>query len=228
MKTPTLSQLHHILLQKIIEKGHAPDHVELAQHFQVSESIIKKTLHDLEEYHGLVLHPNEPKVWAIHPFSLAPTHFSVRARKRQWWGNCAWCSLGIAALLKQDVTIISSIGAEGTPLEINIVDGRVQENDLFVHFPIPMKKAWDNVIYTCSNMLVFENVEQVDSWCTRHQIPKGDVQPIQLIWEFSRKWYGNHLNPDWKKWTTAEASQIFMEFGLTHPVWDLNDSNDRF
>jgi hypothetical protein len=45
-------------------------------------------------------------------------------------------------------------------------------------------------------------------------IPKGDVQPISKIWEFSKEWYGNHLNPNWQKWTSEEAAQIFEKFGL--------------
>ena len=45
-----------------------------------------------QEYHGVVLHSNEPKIWVLHPFSLAPTNFYVKSEKGEWWGNCAWCS----------------------------------------------------------------------------------------------------------------------------------------
>ena len=37
-------------------------------------------LYDLQEYHGVVLHPNEPRVWVLHSFSLAPTSFYVRRK----------------------------------------------------------------------------------------------------------------------------------------------------
>jgi hypothetical protein len=70
-------------------------------------------------------------------------------------------------------------------------------------------------------MLLFENEAEVDRWSAQHRIPKGDVQPIQKIWEFSKVWYGNHLNPDWHKWSTAEAQQIFDRFGLDHTIWKL-------
>ena len=91
-----------------------------------------------------------------------------------------------------------------------------------------MKRAWDNVIYTCSNMLVFENETQVDEWAARHQIPKGDIQPIEKIWSFSKKWYGNHLNPQWTKWSMEDEQKMFTEFGLTGHVWALGESTGRF
>ena len=48
---------------------------------------IEKGLNNLQEYHGVVLHPNKPEVWVIHPFSLAPTNFLVKSGKGIWWGN---------------------------------------------------------------------------------------------------------------------------------------------
>ncbi len=224
----TNAQLHYTLIKEIIDHGFAPDHAALAKHFDATEKEVIDALYRLQEYHGVVLHPHEPKVWVIHPFSLAPTNFYLQSAKGQWWGNCAWCSLGVAALVNCDLTIKTSVGAEGQPLEIHIQDAEIQQQNLFIHFPIPMKNAWDNVIYTCSNMLVFESEDQVNEWSRRHNIPAGDIQPIQKIWEFSKKWYGNHLNPEWEKWTGAEAKDMFAEFGLNHQIWDLETSQDRF
>lgn len=222
------ASLHRTILLHIIEKGFAPNIVSLAEHFKTPSQTIIKALNELQEYHGVVLHPNEPRIWVIHPFSLAPTNFLVRSQKGEWWGNCAWCSLGVAALLKEDVSIITSLGAHGDRIEINIQNGEVQNKDLFIHFPIPMRKAWDNVIYTCSTMLVFKDSSQIKKWSIQHNIPVGDIQPIEKIWSFSQKWYGNHLNPRWKKWTVAQAKKMFEEFGLTHPIWQLDSRGERF
>ena len=224
----TNSNLHFTILQEIIDNGFAPNVSELSKILSATENEIIKGLHDLQEYHGVVLHPNEPKVWVIHPFSLSPTNFYVKTQNGEWWGNCAWCSLGVAALLKDDVKIITTIGAETKQIEINIIDGEIQEKNYFIHFPIPMKNAWDNVIYTCSNMLVFENETQIEEWTKKHNISKGDIQPIEKIWNFSKKWYGNHLNPNWKKWTIEEAKEIFNEFDLKNKIWQVEDSNERF
>ncbi|MBX2873474.1 MAG: alkylmercury lyase family protein [Saprospiraceae bacterium] len=222
------SILHHAILDHIIKEGYAPEVASLAQLLSETEAEVERALYALQDYHGVVLHPNSPKVWVIHPFSLAPTNFLVSSRRGEWWGNCAWCSLGVAALLQEDVSIRTTSGAHGETLEIQIVDGQIQPPELLIHFPIPMMKAWDNVIYTCSTMLAFRTEAEIDKWCERHDIAKGDVQPLSHIWEFASKWYGQHLNPDWKKWTLQEAKEIFDEFGLTHPVWQLEISGDRF
>ena len=224
----TNSTLHYSIIRMIIENGFAPSVEDLVEVLQADKEEIVRGLYDLQEYHGVVLHPKEPKIWVIHPFSLAPTNFYVKSKKGEWWGNCAWCSLGVAALLNDDVTITTTLGAETKQIEINIINGKIQETQYYIHFPIPMKNAWDNVIYTCSNMLVFESEEQVDEWTKKHNIPKGDIQPIENIWNFSKKWYGNHLHPEWTKWTVEEAKQIFREFGLNDKIWSLEESTERF
>ena len=220
--------LHYTILKHIVDKGFAPDVDALSEILKTGTTEIEKGLYALQEYHGVVLQPKEAKIWVIHPFSLAPTNFLVKSERGLWWGNCAWCSLGVAALLNEDVTITTNLGAHDEQVIIHIIDGEVQEKNLFIHFPIPMKKAWDNVVYTCSNMLVFKDEEQINKWTVRHNIPKGDAQPINNVWQFSKKWYGNHLNPQWEKWTMQEAKDIFSEFNLTNKIWDIETSASRF
>jgi len=224
----TNSILHYNIIKYIIDYGYAPCTKKLSQILLTEEDEIVKGLYTLQDYHGIVLHPTEPKIWVIHPFSLAPTNFYVQSDRGEWWGNCAWCSLGIAALLKENVTITTTIGAETKQIQINIVNGVIQEKDYFIHFPIAMKDAWDNVIYTCSNMLIFESEGQVDKWALQHDIPKGDVQSLDKIWQFAKAWYGSHLDPNWEKWTLEEAKQMFKVHGLVHEIWDVEKSEERF
>lgn len=224
----TNSNLHYTIIRYIIDNGYAPDSDTLSQLLNANVPAIEQGLYALQDYHGVMLHPHAPRIWVIHPFSLAPTNFLVKTEHRLWWGNCAWCSLGIAALLKQDLTITTRIAAYDEQVVIEIKDGEILNKDLYIHFPVPMMQAWENVIYTCSNMLVFKNEDQVNEWCTRHKIPRGDLQPINNIWEFSKKWYGNHLDPNWQKWTMAEASAIFSSYHLTSDTWKMESSDSRF
>jgi hypothetical protein len=187
-----------------------------------------RALQDLAAYHGVVLHPHAPEVWVAHPFSTAPTLFTVRHGARLWWGNCAWCSLGIAGLLGGNgVTIETRLGGEGRAVEIRVDDHRI-DDDLLVHFPIAMARAWDNVVFTCSTMLVFDSAPAVDEWSNRHALPRGDARPIQTVYDFARAWYGRHADPDWKKWRMDEARALFEQFGLRGPIWDLPSDNERF
>ena len=225
----TLANIHAHILKQIIENGFAPSIKEMAGTFQTAPENIKALLLALADYHGVVLHPHNDEVWVIHPFSTAPTSFAVKTNTGKiWWGNCAWCSFGVAALVKEDVTISTSFGAHGDPITLSIIEGELQEPDYVVHFPIPMKEAWDNVIYTCSNMLLFESEADVDHWVGRHRIRKGDVQTTGKVWTFAKEWYGNHLNEHWGKWTINQAIDIFKRHQLTHPVWDLSSEKGRF
>lgn len=228
LKKLDAASLHHAILRHLIDRGYAPTRLALAAHFGVDLEEMKQSLEALQDYHGVVLHPHEPEVWIAHPFSTAPTPFVVRQDDRVWWGNCAWCSLGIAALLGGDnVTIETTLGAEGRPVTVHLDDGRVREQ-LWVHFPIPMVHAWDNVIYTCSTMLIFDSETAIDLWSARHAIPRGDAQPIQRVYDFAAVWYGRHLDPEWRKWTTEEARSIFARFGFQGPIWQLPVTGERF
>ena len=214
-------------MKHIVDFGRAPKISDMSMTFHVSDDKIIEALKTLQEYHGVVLHPKSSEVWIMHPFSTAPTNFWIEVQGRGWWGNCAWCSLGAAALLAQDCTIITTLGGEAEQIIVEIKGGQIQNHDLFVHFPIPMVRAWDNVTFICSTMLLFASENDIDKWCKRHGMKKGDIQPINKIWEFSKVWYGNHLNPNWKKWTVDEAREIFERFGLVNRIWEMPKNSGR-
>lgn len=226
--TVNASSLHYAILRHLVDRGYAPSAAWLAREFAVGPEEMASALLALERMHGVVLHPHQAEVWIAHPFSTAPTGFAVKRGGTVWWGNCAWCSLGVAALAGGNgVTIQTTLGGEGEPVTIQVEGDRIGE-DLWVHFPIPMSRAWENVVYTCSMMLVFANEAAIDEWCVRHSLPRGDAQPIQRAYDFARVWYGRHLDPDWTKWTVDEAREIFARFGFHGPVWELPESGQRF
>src|SRR5262245_15498901 len=193
-----IGQLHYELIRALLDTCSVPDNAVLADQLHGSVRDLERCFDELAEQHGVVLHPNSPRVWVIHPFSLAPTPFHVRAGTRCWWGNCAWCSLGIAVLLDEPCTITSSLGAEEERIVVTVGNGCVTPNDRFVHFPIPMARAWDNVVYTCSTMLFFRNADDVSEWSQRHGLPVGDVQPVLKVWELAKRWYGDYQRLDWR------------------------------
>lgn len=228
MNTAYSSQFHYYILKHIVEKCYSPTISDLAKQFNLDNQTVISELKALSEIHGVVLHPNSSEVWAIHPFSNAPTATCIRAGEQTWWANCIWCALGATALIDSAVSITTCIGGEHQQVVIRVDEQGIDREDLYVHFPIPMINAWDNVIYTCSTMLVFESEAQVSSWCERHHIPSGDVQPMANVLAFAKAWYGNHLDPSWKKRSLDNAKQLFERFDLTHPVWSLPDGDKGF
>jgi hypothetical protein len=221
-------RLHYELIRGLVETCAIPSRDDLQGLLHSSPEELDLAFEELADVHGVVLHPKSHEVWAIHPFSLAPTGFLVRSGGKQWWGNCAWCSLGVAVLAGGRCVITATLGAETEQVQLIVEDGQLNRTDLVVHFPIPMTRAWDNVVYTCSTMLLFRDEQQVNEWSARHRIPRGDVRPVAKVLELAKRWYEEHLRPDWTKKSMEEAAAIFADVGLTHPVWHLPLEGGRF
>jgi hypothetical protein len=222
------STLHHVIIRTFIDCGYPPTVSQLASKFGASTDSIVEALIDLQDYHGVVLHPGSHEIWIAHPFSAAPTAHIVRNKGREWWGCCAWCALGVATLIGGTANIHTIIGNTVQSPTIRIANGKLIDKDYVVHFPVKMANAWDNVHYTCSMMLFFPNENDIDEWCTRHNVTKGDVRSIEQVWNFSKEWYGSHANQNWKKWTIDEAIDLFRRHGLDGPIWVLEGDAEHF
>jgi hypothetical protein len=222
------SSLHEAIISSFLGRQRPPTIRELSARFGCDEVAVRRALRALAENHGVVLHPHTDEIWVAHPFSAAPTTFLVRSGARKWWGNCAWCSLGLAHLAGGTVTIETRIGALDDHTSVRIENGKLLDTDFVVHFPIPMRQAWDNVIYTCSVMLLFRSDAQIDEWCAARGVPKGDVRPIEQVWRFAREWYARHADASWTKWSGQEAAELFRRHHLTGPIWALSSEAARF
>jgi hypothetical protein len=226
--TPLDSLVHSRIINGVLANGRAPRIGELAADCGTSADEVRAALHRLHENHALVLHPGSENVWVIHPFALWPTQFWVAAGGRNWWGNCAWCSLGIAALAGEDVTIATTLGGESERITFAVRGGRVEPDGLLAHFVRPVARAWDNVIYYCGTVLLFRDEAEIDAWSARHGLERGVAVPLAQVWELAKIWYGNHASAAWKKWTPAEAQEIFTRVGLTGDFWAVPQAGERF
>jgi hypothetical protein len=224
----THSELHHHIIKNFVERGRPPTIADLSDALAAPTEQIRVALLALQEYHGVVLHPGTEEIWVAHPFSAAPTNFWVQAAAVGCWSNCAWCAMGAVTLLGGSAEVTSTIGAESKQVTIRVENGVLADSGLYVHFPIPMAQAWDNVIYTCSTMLLFESEAQVEGWCERHRIARGDLQPLSRILAFAQDWYGRHLDRDWVKWSTVQAATLFERHGLVGPTWQVAAGGSRF
>jgi hypothetical protein len=220
--------LHAAILRHFVAEQRAPTVAELAAAFAQPVAVLRQALRALADYHGVVLQPNSDEIWVAHPFAAAPTTFVVNVGERRWWGNCAWCSFGLARLAGGSGTITTTLGGLGETATLRFAGDRLLDDGFVVHFPVPMARAWDNVVYTCSVMLLFRDAASVDAWSASRGIDRGDVRPAAQIWRFAGEWYGRHLDDDWRKWTVDEAAAIFRRHGLDGPIWALPGAATRF
>lgn len=216
----TTARVHHEILQGFVERGHPPRLPGEAH----------PALRQLEAEHGVVLHPGTTEVWIAHPFSASPTAVWVERRgaDRGWWAPCLWCAMGIVALAAPDATIHVRFGGEAEAVAIHVEGAARVAPEAWVHFPIPLRDAWSNVVHFCASVLPFRSEADVAAWSQRHDLPRGAVVPLGQVLELARAWYGNHLAPDWRKWTVAEAQQIFTRVGLVGAHWQLLGAGERF
>jgi hypothetical protein len=214
-------KLHYILTRHIIDTGHAPSLAKLAELAELPETRTEALLKTLDQMHGVILVPNSSRIWSLHPFALNPTRFWVSAAKGRWWGNCAWCSLGIGAALQQDVTISTSDGGEETPLQFTIEQGKTRRTDLLMNFPYPPERWWDNPFAPCVNILFFSSQARIESWRARHGHPPGSALPIDVAIRLAELWFGDYASPDWTRKTPERANEIFTELGLDKSFWKL-------
>jgi hypothetical protein len=217
-------KLHYLLMRHVIETGHAPTLQKLADLTGLSEEKTAGLLKTLEQMHGVILVPDSVRVWSLHPFALNPTTFWVSSATGGWWANCAWCSMGIWAALKQDVRISTTDGGEGSHLEFAIGRGWSRRPDLWIHFPYPPERWWDNPFAPCANIVFFTSEAHLDSWCLRHGHPRGSVLPINVAMRLAELWFGDYASPDWVRKTPARATEIFDELDLDRSFWKLSAS----
>lgn len=221
-------RLHHQILTSLVRRGHAPSIEELAAELALPRADVEAGLRRLHDTHGLVLHPSSCEIWLAHPFSTAPTGVWVAAGARGWWAPCLWCAAGVVALAAPDATIYARFGGESREARIEVRGGAPVGEDIVVHFAIPPREAWSNVVHWCSTVLPFANAADVDAWSARHRLPRGAVVPWSQALALGRSWYGRHLDEDWEKWSAAEAQQIFERAGLVGEFWRVPRSDEPF
>ncbi len=168
-----------------VEHGHAPRTADLVQTLGCADKEVLASFQRLVENHKLVLYPNSQDIWVAHPFSAIQTNYWVQAGERGWWGNCGFCSLGIAAMIKEDVTIKTCAGCEGESLIIEIEKGKIKSKGCCMHVPLPISKWHDNIIYTCGNVHYFQSEKEVSGWCHRHGVEEGKTLDLTLAWQLA-------------------------------------------
>ncbi len=222
MLSPAEEEARGALTRLIAELGHAPSLSDLARELDGSAAEVEQALARLAQEHALLLHPETNKPWVVHPFALSPGSCWVQTPQMGYWANCLYCACGIAAALKSDAAIHTRYGGEAEPVRFEVRDGALVDTGDVFHLSTPVARWWDNVIFACSSFQPFRNERDVDSWCARHDLPKGAVMSLSRLWRFADDWYGSYLQRPWKKRSPAEARDLFARHGLTGRFWSLD------
>jgi hypothetical protein len=144
-----LTRVRLAVLSRTIETTKVPSTLELAAELSLPESQVAEAYVGLAESHVYVLEPSDrTRLRMANPFSAVPTAFSVATQGRVYFGNCVWDSLGIVSLLGGEGTVETSCPECGQRLVLRVTGRHLVEGEGVVHFSVPARHWWDDIIYT--------------------------------------------------------------------------------
>lgn len=125
-----------------------PTYAQVARQLDIPAEEAGRAYHRLHRQHALFLEPGTDAVRMANPLSAVPTAYRVHAGGRWLWANCAWDSLGIPAMLHADARIEATFAHSGEAATYAVAAGRLAAGDWLVHFPLPFRHWYDDLIHT--------------------------------------------------------------------------------
>lgn len=137
------------VLERTIETTEVPTAGEVATQLDLDESTVVGAYRALADGHVFVLEPNDStRLRMANPFSGVPTDFVVTVAGRRYSGNCVWDALGIISLLGGDGTVDVPCPDCFEPLTLKVAGRRLVTADGVVHFSVPAREWWDDIVFT--------------------------------------------------------------------------------
>ena len=123
--------------------GRAPSVDGVGGGLRVDASDVAASFPRLEEAHVWVLAPGTTNLSMPQPFSAVPTPFGSRLR-RVLVGRGVWKAFGIRPLVE-----VFTFGPDcNEPMEFRSEGGNLQDPERVVHFAIPARRWWENIVFT--------------------------------------------------------------------------------
>lgn len=126
----------------------APQIQQTAAKFTLTVEQSVTAYRELNNRHAFFLSPGTHDILIANPFSNIETPFLVHTNKKSYFATCAWDSLGIPAALHCDADVEAVCSQSGGPVSLHVRDGHVSESGVLVHFLVPFKKWYDDLVFT--------------------------------------------------------------------------------
>jgi hypothetical protein len=140
--------IRHFVYHHFALETRPPSVVETAEAFGLAEEQARAAYERLDHNHFFFLDPGTTNIRMANPFSAIPAQFTVRVGQKSYWANCAWDMLGIPAALQEDATITAEYEDTLETVVMEVKDGQVVHGGGLVHFPLPARQWYDDLILT--------------------------------------------------------------------------------
>jgi hypothetical protein len=136
------------LYKEFVRTSSAPTAERLATQMQCSADEVRGALERLATGKAIVLQPESREVLMANPLCSVPTPFRVRTQDRSFFGSCVWDGLGIMAMFQSDSELDTSCACCGEAMTMQRRGGRILPASGVIHFAIPAKRWWENIVFT--------------------------------------------------------------------------------
>ena len=146
--TPFDLNIRYQIYRSFADECRAPSCQALARSLDLAEAAVRQSFHKLHVRHMIFLEPGSDAIRMANPFSAIPTRFKVRSGSKEWWANCAWDSLGIAAALNIDAQIVAAYPEAPDTVDFQVKAGQIDGKGHVVYFPLPCRQWYDDLVFT--------------------------------------------------------------------------------
>src|SRR5690606_23751955 len=120
-----------------------------AKEFKLSEGAVQQALERLHDAHHIFLDPDSHQLRMANPLSAIETDYRVKVDDKWFFANCAWDTLGIAAMTVDSVTVEANLPRSREIVTNPVTSGQlIAPSGLLVHFSLPVRLWYDNLIDT--------------------------------------------------------------------------------
>ncbi|MEU0352734.1 alkylmercury lyase family protein [Streptomyces sp. NPDC006237] len=171
-----LRAVHQAVLRHFAATGHAPESVDLAAAAATAGRTAADVLAELDREDFLTVDA-DGRIRAAYPFSAVPTPHHLRlANGVEAWAMCAIDALGVAAMLRQDVTVASCDPVDGRPITVSFTGGIARwEPAEAVVFVGQRDQAGPAATVCCDALNFFADPTTAEAWVWQHPEVQGRI-----------------------------------------------------
>ncbi len=132
-----------------VSQGRAPSCQAVAAHVGIEPEAARQALRRLHAAHALFLRPGSDDILMAPPLSAIETDYQVETGGLTLYASCAWDSLGIPAMLKQDAQISIRHPLTRERIQYAVKKGQLEADSAgYVHFARRFEHWYDDLVDT--------------------------------------------------------------------------------